>query len=75
MMPVYVIAAVTTAGIPMSLGLIAGVKPGFLSQQLGHTLKMFFYTYAKYIKSENNELELTKIDVYMPTRHPSDQYK
>ncbi len=47
-----------------SLGLTAGAKPGFLCQQLGHTLEMFFNTYAKYIKSEDDELELAKIDAY-----------
>lgn len=47
-----------------SLGLTAGAKTGFLCQQLGHTLKMFFITYAKYIKSEDDELELAKIDIY-----------
>ncbi len=47
-----------------SLGLTAGAKPGFLCQQLGHTLEMFFSTYAKYIKSEDDDLELAKIDAY-----------
>ena len=45
-------------------GLIAGAKPGFLCQQLGHTLEMFFSTYAKYIKSEDDDLELARIGTY-----------
>lgn len=52
-----------------SLGLTAGAKPCFLSQQLGHTLEMFFSTYAKYIKSEDDELELAKIDGFKSNRN------
>ncbi|WP_179957545.1 tyrosine-type recombinase/integrase [Exilibacterium tricleocarpae] len=50
-----------------SLGLTAGAKPGFLRRQLGHTLEIFFSTYAKYIKSEDDDLELAKIDAYKKT--------
>ncbi len=45
-----------------SLGLMAGAKPGFLSKQLGHSLKMFFETYAKWIESESDDDELAKLE-------------
>lgn len=45
-----------------SLGLMAGAKPGFLANQLGHSLEMFFNRYAKWMESENDVEELRKLN-------------
>jgi len=44
-----------------SLGLTAGLKPGFLATQLGHTLETFFKTYARYMQSQSDSAELDKL--------------
>lgn len=38
--------------------LMAGMKPGFCAKQLGHSVKVFFSTYAKWIESEDDAREM-----------------
>ncbi|WP_281284244.1 tyrosine-type recombinase/integrase [Exilibacterium tricleocarpae] len=45
-----------------SLALTAGVNPAFIANQLGHGLDMTLTIYGKYINSENDKLELAKIE-------------
>ena len=45
-----------------SLALTAGVNPAFIANQLGHGLDMTLNIYSKYINSENDKLELAKIE-------------
>lgn len=45
-----------------SLGLTAGMKPGFLARQLGHSLQVFFKVYARWIDSEDDVEELKKME-------------
>jgi len=47
-----------------SLGLKAGAKPAFLASQLGHSLEMFYNTYAKWITEEDDLNELKLIEEY-----------
>lgn len=45
-----------------TLGLHAGAKPGFMANQLGHSLEMFFNVYADWINSEDDDKEMAKIE-------------
>lgn len=45
-----------------TIGLMSGAKPGFLAKQLGHSLRMFFTVYAKWISSSDDDLEMEKMD-------------
>lgn len=46
-----------------TLMLLAGVKPGFVSRQMGHAnSQMFFKTYSKWLDSEDDWREIAKID-------------
>ena len=45
-----------------TIGLMSGAKPGFMANQLGHSLRMFFEVYAKWLRSIDDELEVAKID-------------
>ncbi|WP_299769516.1 tyrosine-type recombinase/integrase [uncultured Pseudoteredinibacter sp.] len=51
-----------------SLGLTAGAKPGFLADQLGHSLEMFFNRYAKYMATEDDLAELEKLENFTSSR-------
>lgn len=44
-----------------SIGIKAGAKPAFLAEQLGHGLDVFFSTYAKALREEDDRSELEKI--------------
>lgn len=46
-----------------TIGLMAGANPAFMARQLGHSLEMFFKVYAKWIDGQNDERELTKIEL------------
>lgn len=41
---------------------MSGAKPAFLAKQLGHSLRMFFEVYAKWISSVDDRLEIAKVD-------------
>jgi integrase len=43
-----------------SIGLTNGAKPAFLAKQLGHTLQVFFSTYARWISGDGDREELEK---------------
>lgn len=45
-----------------TIGLMSGAKPGFLADQLGHSLRMFFDVYAKWLRSVDDQLEVAKVD-------------
>jgi integrase len=42
------------------VGLTNGAKPAFLAQQLGHTLEVFFSTYAKWIVGEGDREQINE---------------
>ena len=50
-----------------SLGLKAGAPPAFLAAQLGHGLRIFYSTYAKWINEIGDRAELEKIERYLST--------
>jgi integrase len=45
-----------------TVGLMSGAKPAFLADQLGHSLRVFFDVYAKWISSRDDKLEMAKVD-------------
>jgi integrase len=45
-----------------TVGLMANANPAFLAKQLGHSLRMFYTVYAKWIESDDDSGELDKID-------------
>lgn len=53
-----------------TIGLMSGAKPGFLARQLGHSLRMFFTVYAKWIESDDDAGELDKINSEIERKIP-----
>jgi integrase len=47
-----------------SLGLKAHAQPAFLASQLGHSLQMFYTTYAKWISEDDDIADLQRIEEY-----------
>jgi len=45
-----------------TVGLMAGVNPAYMANQLGHSLEMFFKVYAKWITGKQDESEMLKIE-------------
>jgi integrase len=45
-----------------TIGLMSGAKPGFLAKQLGHSLRMFFTVYAKWISGSDDDREMAKLE-------------
>jgi integrase len=45
-----------------TLGIMSGARPGFLANQLGHSLQVFFQVYAKWINSKDDREEIAKLD-------------
>lgn len=45
-----------------TIGLMSGAKPGFLAKQLGHSTRMFFTVYAKWISSDDDDREMAKLE-------------
>lgn len=45
-----------------TMGLMSGVKPGFMATQLGHSLRMFFTVYAKWISGADDDREMAKLE-------------
>lgn len=53
-----------------TIGLMSGAKPGFLAKQLGHSLRMFFTVYAKWISSDDDDREMEKLEQAMARNSP-----
>jgi len=53
-----------------TIGLMSGAKPAFLAKQLGHSLRMFFEVYAKWISSVDDHLEMAKVDGAISSKIP-----
>jgi integrase len=53
-----------------TIGLMSGVKPGFMAAQLGHSLRMFFTTYAKWIGGADDDREMDKIEAGLAENSP-----
>lgn len=45
-----------------TLGLMSGVRPGFMASQMGHSLEMFFRVYAKWISGADDDREMAKLE-------------
>lgn len=45
-----------------TFGLMNGVNPAFMAEQLGHSLEEFFKTYAKWINNNQNQVQLALIE-------------
>jgi integrase len=45
-----------------TFGLMNGVNPAFMAEQLGHSIQEFFKTYAKWINSSQNRVQLSLIE-------------
>lgn len=45
-----------------TIGLMSGAKPGFLANQLGHSLRMFFSVYAKWLNGTDDDREMAKLE-------------
>lgn len=45
-----------------TIGLMSGAKPAFLASQLGHSLRVFFDIYAKWISSRDDRAEIAKLN-------------
>jgi hypothetical protein len=45
-----------------TMGLMSGVKPGFMTGQMCHSLRMFFMVYAKWISGANDDREMAKLE-------------
>jgi integrase len=53
-----------------TLGLMSGVKPGFMASQLGHNLEMFFKVYAKWLSGADDDREMAKLEQAIATPEP-----
>lgn len=58
-----------------TIGLMSGAKPGFLANQLGHSLRMFFTVYAKWITSSDDDREMEKMEQAMAQNFPGNSPK
>ena len=45
-----------------TFGLMHGVNPAFMAAQLGHSVEEFFKTYAKWINTQQNDIQLALIE-------------
>jgi len=45
--------------------LLAGIKPGWVAQQLGHALEMFFRVYSRWIEGADQGAERRKLDAFI----------
>jgi integrase len=46
-----------------TLVVMSGARPAFLATQLGHSLRVFFDVYAKWINSKDDREEIAKLDL------------
>lgn len=46
-----------------TFGLMNGVNPAFMAEQLGHSLPEFFKTYAKWIHGNQNQAQQKLIEI------------
>jgi len=42
--------------------LMAGMTPAFCAKQLGHSVKMFLRTYAKWLDGGQDDLEMSRLE-------------
>lgn len=45
--------------------LMAGLRPAFCAKQLGHSVKVFLETYAKWIDGQHDELEMCRLEQHL----------
>lgn len=45
-----------------TMGLMSGAKPGFMAAQLGHSLRMFFTVYTKWLNGMDDDREMAKLE-------------
>ncbi len=53
-----------------TFGLMNGVNPAFMADQLGHSVEEFFKTYAKWINSNQNQVQIDLIEKALLVSHP-----
>jgi integrase len=53
-----------------TMGLMSGAKPGFMASQLGHGLRMFFTTYAKWLNGTDDDREMAKLEEAIAKNSP-----
>jgi len=53
-----------------TIGLMSGAKPGFLASQLGHSLRMFFTVYAKWLNGADDDREMEKFEQAIAQNSP-----
>ena len=54
-----------------TIGLMAGIAPGWLATQLGHAPEMFFRVYSRWIEGADNGAERRKLDTYLRATKPT----
>ena len=54
-----------------TLCLHAGLKPGLVAQQLGHSVEMFFRVYGRWIEGADKGAERTKLDAFIAGTKPA----
>jgi integrase len=50
--------------------LMAGMTPAFAARQLGHSVKMFLDTYARWLDRGADEVELARPEAILPRNLP-----
>lgn len=53
-----------------TFGLMNGVNPAFMAGQLGHSVEEFFKTYAKWINTNQNQLQIDLIEAAITRANP-----
>ncbi len=48
-----------------TVGLHGGLKPGWMAEQLGHSVEMFYRVYSKWIQAQDQGAERRKLDAYI----------
>lgn len=56
-----------------SLGLMAGVEPAFLARQLGHSLEVFYRTYATWIRGDQDREQMARLAEAWQSAESGDQ--
>lgn len=49
----------------------AGLKPGWVASQLGHSVEMFYRVYSKWIEAQDAGAERRKLDAFLATDKPA----
>lgn len=53
--------------------LMAGMTPAFCARQLGHSVKIFLSTYAKWLDGSQNDLEMARLEASLSPGGPKDK--